>query len=212
MACLSWLTLLLNETNLKEALKEMPMQQPTPGGEKPGSNIPDLQNLAPANSQFTNEEWKLLIEVPVKVGRAMMAVSPSGAVGMSSEIMALRKSLQELIPKSTSPLIKEMGKNLQEQATMSAMWEDVGHAFRDRWDAANVRQTTIAACQQAVNLLKKAPAQDSQAYKELVHTTAQKVAEAAREGGFAGIGGQAISEPERALLNDIANTLGLQRA
>lgn len=190
----------------------MPMQQPTPGGDRPNPNIPDLQHLAPADSQFTNEEWKLLLETPVKVGRAMMAVSPSGAVGMSNEIMALRKCFQELIPRSPNPTIREMGKHLQEQSTMSAIWDDAGHAFSDRWDAANVRKTAIATCQQAVSLLKKASAQDAQAYKELVYITAQKVAEAGKEGGFVGIGSEAISEPERVLLKDVANALGLQRA
>lgn len=190
----------------------MSTQQPTPGGDRPNPNIPDLQHLAPADSQFTNEEWKQLIEIPVKVGRAMIAVAPSGVIGMSNEVMALRKSFQELIPKSTSPLIKDMGKHLQEQATMSAIWEDAGHVFSDRWDAANVRKTAIAACQQAVNLLKKVSAQDSQAYKDLVYSVAQKVAEAGKEGGFAGFGGEAVSEAERVLLKDVANALGLQRA
>lgn len=190
----------------------MPMQQPAPGGEQPNPHIQDLQHLAPTDSQFTNEEWKLLLEVPVKVGRAIMAVSPSGAVGMSNEIMALRQCFQELIPQSSNSMVQELGQHLQEQSMMSAIWDDAGHAFKDRWDAANVRKTAIAVCQQAVNLLKKVSPQDSQAYKELVYTSAQRIAEAGKEGGFAGIGGQAISEQERVLLKDVANTLGLQRA
>jgi len=190
----------------------MSTQQPAPGEDRPNPNIPDLQHMAPSDSQFTNEEWKLLIEVPVKVGRAMMAVSPSGAIGMVNEIMALRKCFQELIPKSTSPMIREMGRHLQQQATMSALWDDASHVFSDRWDAANVREISIAACQQAVALLKKVSPQDSQMYKEFVYATAQKVAEAGKEGGFMGVKGEAVSEPERILLKELASTLGLQRA
>ena len=87
-----------------------------------------------------------------------------------------------------------------------------GTPFGDRWDAANVRQTAIASCQQAVTLLQKISPQDGQAYKDFVYTTALRVAEAAKEGGFMGIGGVAVSAEEKSLLNDISRALGVQHS
>jgi hypothetical protein len=41
-------------------------------------------------------------------------------------------------------------------------------------------------------------------------TAAQNVAEAAKEGGFLGIGGVRVSDAERAALGDIAGALGVK--
>jgi hypothetical protein len=189
------------------------MQQ-TPDRDRPETNIPDLSKAAPVGSPYTNEEWKVLVETPVKICRAMMAVSPAGAIGMSKEIATMRDSFKEALQATTNPTIQNMGQYLKDQEKVTGLWQDVGHVFRDRWDAANVRQTAIASCQQAVALLKKASPQEAQAYKEFVYSTAKRVAEAAREGGFLGIGASKsnISEAEQSLLNDVARALELPRA
>lgn len=192
------------------------MQQNTPDRDQPSTNIPNLNNLssaAPVGGPYTNEEWKVLVETPVTVSRAMMAVSPSGAIGSSREVMAMRNSFKEALQKTTNPTLQNLRQHLQAQETSEALWQDVGHAFKDRWDAANVRQTAIAACQQCATLLRKSSPQDAQAYKDFVYSTAQRVAEATKEGGFLGIGGtKAVSDAEQSLLNDISRTLGVSRA
>ncbi|HEY3992452.1 MAG TPA: hypothetical protein VGM01_06175 [Ktedonobacteraceae bacterium] len=185
------------------------MQQNTPDRERPETNIPNLGQAAPADSPYTNDEWRCLVETPVKIGRAMMAISPSGAIGMTQEIMALRKSMTEGLQAAKQPILVNMRQNLQSQGALETIWEDAGHAFSDRWDAANVRQTAIASCQEAVTLAQKMSPQDAQAYKDFVYTTALKVAQAAKEGGFMGIGGVAVSAEEKSLLNDVSRTLGV---
>lgn len=186
------------------------MQQNPPDRERPEGHIPNLGQTAPANSPYTNDEWLALVELPVKVGRAMMAVSPTGAIGMAQEIIALRKAYQEAFQTTNNPILLNMRQHLQSQDSIERIWEDAGHAFHDRWDTANVYQTAIAACQQAVALVRKLSTQEALEYKDFIYTTALKVAQAAREGGFMGIGGVAIVAEERSLLNDIARALGLQ--
>lgn len=192
------------------------MQQNIPGRDTPESNIPNLSNVAPSTaptgSPFTDMEWRTLVNIPVQIGRAMMAVSPSGAIGTTKEVLALRKCLETIQAQGISnPMLRQLGQHIQ--GNMESIWDDAGHAFKDRWDAANIRQTTLNACQQAGTLLNKVSPQDAISYKEFVYSVAQKVAEAAKEGGFMGIGaGQTISPPEEALLKDLANTLGLQRS
>ena len=191
------------------------MQQ-TPDKDRPESHVPDLGKAVPGGGPypFTNEEWKVLAETPVKIGRAIMAVSPAGAIGMTKEIAAMRNSFKETLQATTNPLLQNLNQHLKDQEKVENLWQDVGHVFRDRWDAANVRQTAIAACQQVVSQLKKIPTQDAQTYKEFVYATARKVAEATKEGGILGIGGNksTISEAEQSLLNDIAGALELPRA
>jgi len=192
------------------------MQQNTPERNTPEHAIPGIGNVAPvapSGSPFTDAEWKTLIQVPVQVGRAMMAMSPAGGIGMTKEVKALRDSLEETRAATTrNPMLRELGAHLT--GNMESIWSDAGHAFKDRWDAANLRQTAISSCQQVVTLVKKASPQDAIAYKEFVLSLAQKVAEAATEGGFLGIGAnkQAISPEEQSLLNDITKALNMQRS
>ena len=57
-------------------------------------------------------------------------------------------------------------------------------------------------------LSQKAPA-EAEGYKQWVHHAAQLSAEAAKEGGFLGIGGTKVSEAETIALNEIASALGI---
>ena len=54
----------------------------------------------------------------------------------------------------------------------------------------------------------KAP-DDAPTFKEWLREISQHVAEAAKEGGFLGIGGVLVSEAERATLTEISSALGL---
>lgn len=188
------------------------MQQNTPDRERPDTGTPDVSQVTPVNTAYTSEESRELVEMPIRICRAMMAVSPSGAVGSLQEIKAMRDSFKEVLQTTSSPTLQAVHQQLQNKDRLDTLWNSAGNAFRDRWDAANVRQMAIASCQQCAKLLKKIPAAEAQAYKEFVYTVSRKVAEAAREGGVMGFGGQAISEPEQSLLNDISRTLELPRA
>ena len=192
------------------------MQQNTPERDTPETTLPDLSSTssqaASSWGPFTEAEWKTLVAAPVKIGRAIIAIAPSGGIGMAKEVHALRQGLTEAIQQSNNPLLKNLGLRAHAEGGMESLWKNVGQTFGDRWDAENVRKTAITTCQEATAILKKASPQDAQAYKECLYSATQKVAEAGKEGGFAGIGGTHLSAPENALLKDVANTLGLQRA
>lgn len=191
------------------------MQQNPPDRDRTDSTVPNWTSPGmPGQSQsmFTDMEWKTLVEAPVKVGRAIMAVSPSGGIGMVKEVKSLRAGLTEAIQESNNPLLKELGWHAHMEGGMESMWKNVGQSFGDRWDAANVRKTAVATCQEAAMLLKKVSPQDAMAYKECVYSAVQKVAMAGKEGGFVGINSKPLSEAEESLLKDVADALGLQRS
>lgn len=61
----------------------------------------------------------------------------------------------------------------------------------------------------AVSTLEaKADPDEVEAYKQFIVTLAQRVAEAHKEGGFLGIGGEKVGEDERAALDQIRSALG----
>jgi hypothetical protein len=187
------------------------MQQQTPE-QSPDPGVPSLGQTTPESELYTSEEWKILLETPVTVCRAIIAISPSGVPGTSQEVITLRTGLKEALQQASSPLLQHLRQQLQAREKAEGLWKDIQHLFQDRQSTSNIRQTAIAACQRCVALLHKAPAQDSQAYKEFVYAIARRVAEAAREGGMLGVGGQTLSDAELALLKDVSSALGIPAA
>lgn len=197
------------------------MQQ-MPGREEPAQKIPpqDLISMfkAPQGSPYTDIEWRTLVETPLKVGRAMIVATPSGAIGTAQQVRALDNSLTAALlhPNVTSSLLREIGNTLKNVVDLSAKGqvEQIREAVTGHSEDPQIaRSEALACCQRAVPLCSKVSPQDASAYKEMVYTTARRVAEAAREGGFLGIvGGTKISQAEQDLLNELAKTLDIQRA
>ncbi len=55
----------------------------------------------------------------------------------------------------------------------------------------------------------KARPEESQAVKRWLQDTGKRVSEAAREGGFLGLGGTQVSEQEKTALNELGRSLGV---
>ena len=72
---------------------------------------------------------------------------------------------------------------------------------------AEIKNKCIETLHQAAGILDaKAPA-DSAAFKGWLQQISQHVAEAAKEGGFLGVGGVPVSEAEKATLTEISSAL-----
>jgi hypothetical protein len=57
-------------------------------------------------------------------------------------------------------------------------------------------------------LAQKAP-EEAEGYKQWVYKAAQLSSEAAKEGGFLGMGGKRVTEAEAAALKEVAGALGI---
>lgn len=190
-------------------------QESMPGQQTPVQGHP-VMYAAPDGSPYSDAEWKILMATPLKVGKAMMLASPSGPVGLIQETKALVDCLRSLLSQNTAnPLIRELSgraKNIVNTARSgdpkSVLFDLIGTSH----DPAASRTDALNGCQQAASILRKASPQDAAEYKQFVFTGAQKVAEAAREGGFLGISGEKVAPAEQSLLKDIVNTLDIQRA
>jgi hypothetical protein len=191
------------------------MQDITPNRDNPNVNVPNPGSAVPAGVNFSPDEWRTLATTPLKIGRAMIAVSPSGPVGVVQESMAMKKGVEDLMNQSsTNPLLNALGKQLKtamETAQASGQYP-LGDMLKAPQDGPQIRQDALTTCRQAISIVdRNATPQDATAYKQYLFSLARKVAEAGREGGFLGIfGGEQISSSEQALLKDLANTLGIQ--
>jgi hypothetical protein len=147
---------------------------------------------------FTPEEWQTLLRLPMKIGITLIAMAPSGPIGLTKESVALAKGPFELA-QGGGTLVSALVPELQAQAKhiMKEEQSNLKHA-----QPYGYKEQTIAACQSTAAALAKASPEDGAAYQKWVLAVGQKVAEAAKEGKVH------VSETEKTLLNEFSQALG----
>ncbi len=172
-----------------------------------------------SKSDFSADEWYLVMKTPSLVGSAVASAGRSGAMGTMKELMASVQGnmaaatdypdnalLQAIIAKPTDLDREQTKAYLQEQ--QQRMMEEVN--ARQLKTPEALADAAIDDMTAVINLLEsRATAQEVADYKNWTYAVAQKVAEAAKEGGFLGIGGERVSEAESAFLARLASTLGI---
>jgi hypothetical protein len=148
-------------------------------------------------ADFNAEEWTTLVEAPLLAGMSVVAAERGGTL---KESVAVGRTYAEARQRhGESPLLDEI------VASPPAV-----DPARLREGAGNVKQLATTRLRDAAGLIdSKASAGEAQAYKQFAVTVAEAVANAHREGGFAGIGGKPVSDKEQAALDTIRSTLGL---
>jgi hypothetical protein len=158
-------------------------------------------------ADFTSEEWQRILSLPQVASLYLALASPSNPLGLAQELIASTKGIVEALKSSSgNELIDAVAADFREKAEK-----------RERMEAplktSNDPNEMKAQCLQisrdvAALLSQKAPA-DAQAYKQWVYQAAQNSANAAKEGGFLGIGGERVSEAEAAALKELATALDI---
>lgn len=158
-------------------------------------------------ANFTEDEWKVLGRAPMMAGLVVVAASPSGPIGMVQESLAVARILSEAKTQTgSSELLTALVSDLSTPGGRQA--PDISELRGKSPD--EIRRYALDGCQQAVAVLdRKARPEESQAFKRWLHSVGQKVAEAAKEGGFLGFGGTQVSDQEKQALTDLRKTLGI---
>jgi hypothetical protein len=155
------------------------------------------KEAAALKQKFSSEEWTALRLGPLAAAAIVMQAAPSGVVGRIQEITAAVSGVAESAAR-TSPA------SLLQTAFATALSPD---DFK-RYTPETPYDQLLKAVQNAVALVAaKAPASVAD-YNQMMIIVAAKVAEAAKEGGFLGIGGEQVSNAEKAALAGIAAALG----
>lgn len=156
---------------------------------------------------FTPEEWFKVMTGPGRAGAAVVAASPSGVTGLVAEAQAMAAAIREEVSGANrTPLLEAMAADL-----MGTPPDGRGQPQEERArNMEEARARSIDGVRQAVWLVSsKATPEDAAAYRRLLWAVAGRTAEAAREGGFLGFGGEQVSEGERAALEELRGVLGL---
>ncbi|HET9909795.1 MAG TPA: hypothetical protein VFQ23_24315 [Anaerolineales bacterium] len=161
-------------------------------------------------SDFTSEEWQLILSMPQVASLYLALASPSNPVGLAQELIASTKSIVETLKTSSgNELMDAVSADIREKVEKR---ERLEAPLKTTNDLNDMKSQCMQACRQVATLLsQKAPA-DAEAYKQWVYQAAEDSANAAKEGGVFGIGGERVSEAERAALNEIAQALDISVA
>jgi hypothetical protein len=167
------------------------------------------EDVMAGKADFTPEEWKTILESTMMAGIAVTAADPSGLWGLLQESMAsARAVLGAGRSENSSDLIKAISADLESSEGRSAAREKLSEKL---WGSkpSEITAKALDALHEAVAIVDaKAPGEAEQ-FKTWLHTISQKVAEAAKEGGFLGFGGVRVSDEEKATLAQISASLGL---
>ena len=160
-------------------------------------------------SNFTPEEWKLLLESVMMAGIAVTVAEPSGLWGLLKESFASGSALRQAkIDPGSSPLIKAVVANFETSEGQSTARDGLKEQLASR-KPAEVKAQCKETLRQAKALVDAKAPGDAATFKGWLRDISQHVAEASKEGGFLGIGGVLVSDAEKATLTKISSVLGL---
>ena len=163
-------------------------------------------------ADFSRDEWGRVVASPMVAGTAITAADPSGLWGLMKEGMAGGRALLEAKQSgNANPLAKAVAEDFVTGDARTLAHDHLQAIFKGA-KASDIKQRAVDELRTVGSLVDaKAPA-DAPSFKGWLQQVAQKVAEAAPEGGFLGFGGVAVSEAERATLTEIASALGTRSA
>lgn len=154
-------------------------------------------------ADYTDDEWEALARSPLVAGFAISLADPGGPIELSKETMAAIKSLAT--PPSDEELLIAVSQYAQAHAREHAN-------LRKELDlkASTARQQLTDELTSVNAILEaKATPEEAAAFRLWLVEAAKKAADAAKEGGFLGIGATRVSEGELTELAEIREILGL---
>ena len=151
-----------------------------------------------SKSDFPDDEWPRVIRAPLVAGMAIMLADPGGPIEATKETMASIRTATN--PPTREQLVTEVA--LDVQAEVQAKRNPL-KGFKPT--GASSPGDQVLAELTAVQEIVAARATDDEAaaFGRWLVASAQADADAAKEGGFMGIGAEQVSEREQEMLEHV---------
>jgi len=152
---------------------------------------------------FAADDWHLIVSAPSLVGLAVSAASPSGPLGVVKEMLAVGMSIMDLAAqRPDNELIQAVVDDIRHRESEMPRPE-TGAGFDDAkaWALNELGKISqlLPADEESVEAFE---------FRGWLVAIADRVAEASKEGGFFGIGGEKVSEAEESAIDEVAGALG----
>jgi hypothetical protein len=157
-------------------------------------------------SDYSDEEWALLLKAPGMAGIAVVAAAPSGPIGVFKELTSMGK------------WILAAGENAGTGTLPAAIVADIRAIAEkklppppdEKIPPGELEARTLDTLRRAAALLAaKATPAEAETYKQWILDVVSNIAKAAKEGTVFGFGGTLVSDKERSLVREIADALGV---
>jgi hypothetical protein len=149
-------------------------------------------------SDFTEDEWSRIVRAPFVAGMAISLADPGGPVEATKETLATLKSATN--PPSREQLLTDVALDIQ--AMVQEKRSPLG-GYRPTADGHWGDQVLEELRAVHALVAGKAEPDEAAAFGSWLVIVAQAAADAAKEGGFLGIGAQQVSEREEAMLAQV---------
>jgi hypothetical protein len=157
--------------------------------------------------RFTDEDWTGVLEAPILAGLAITAADPGGLVSAVKESAAMARALKDAAAAAgEGALVTEIAEAYREAADRDAA-SDAVKAMAKGQSPEALLSAAVARLGAVMRTVESALPEQAGAFRAFLLDVAQKTAEASREGGFLGFGGERVSEAERRALDQIAAVL-----
>jgi hypothetical protein len=153
-----------------------------------------------SRQDFTDEEWTRIRRAPLVAGVAISLADPGGPIEIAKETMATLRSAT--LPPSQEELLAAVALDIQ---AMTQHKQNPLGDFKPRGGQQVLEEL------KAVNELvtAKASPEEATAFGAWLLAAAQAAADAGKEGGFLGFGGEQVSAGEQRMLEQVRAALGI---
>ncbi len=153
-------------------------------------------------SEFTEEEWARVVRAPMVAGLAISLADPGGPIEAAKESMASIKSATN--PPSREELLADIALDIQ------ASVQDKKNPLKG-YKPGHERPPGDQVLEELREVhgivAAKATPEESAAFDRWLVASAQAAADAAKEGGFMGIGAEQVSDREQSMLDRLQGAL-----
>jgi ABC-type Fe3+ transport system substrate-binding protein len=155
-----------------------------------------------SRADFTDSEWEVLVRAPMVAGMAITLADPGGPIEVVKETSAVLR-LVTTESAARDDVVGEAARGLRELAQQrKSPLKD----FKPRGSLAG-KEILDELSRAAAIVDEKATPDEAQAFRDWLLESAQRAAEAAKEGGFMGFNAVRVSEGEQRMLDELRATL-----
>ena len=151
----------------------------------------------------------MLRVAPSFVAVGISAADPSGLFGSIKEVIAGGNNMIEMLNANSGlELFSALAadRSIPGLPDLNAVLGKGSHEQQMQ----NFKRAALDRVKAAADLVAlKATAAEADAYRKLLVSVAHKAANAAKEGGFLGIGGVRVSDKERAFISEVSRAVGI---
>lgn len=159
---------------------------------------------------YSSTEWAQISAAPMAAGMYLVLASP-GLTSILSETKAMMEAtMKGERPAGAQDLINSIMADMTERAENREKIEPPSMPEGAEKDPAAAQKALMAQIADAsATVAARGSAEEAAGYNQWLYSVAVATAEAAKEGGFMGIGGERVSDKEQAALNQLKTVLSL---